>query len=61
MFISMMAMQFLVAKPLWEQCTYNFLTGFCYCVLHAVTGSVRYLLSPSITDKLLNNNSKAYT
>jgi len=35
---------------LWEKCAQG--------VLHAVTGSVRCLLCPSITKKLLSNNSK---
>jgi len=53
MFISVMAIQLYVATSLWEKCTYDSLKGVCYSVLHAVTDSVRCLLCPSITDKLL--------
>ena len=48
-----MAIQLYVATSLWEKCTYDSLKGVCYSVLHAVTDSVRCLLCPSITDKLL--------
>ena len=33
MLISVMAIQLCVATPLWEQCAYNSLKGFWYCVL----------------------------
>ena len=55
MFTSIMAVQLHVASPSWKQRACDSPTGFCYCVLRAVTGSV------PITDKLLSNNSKAYT
>ena len=38
----------------------QFSNGCCYCVLHAVTGSVCCILCPSITEKLLSNTPKSF-